>query len=131
MVNKTVSGTILRIIKTFLKNMDYIMELRENAIRYARNSLQEELCNKLFKSALYYRLVVSHNDMWKKGDVASRTEYKAMVNDFLTNHRDLPLGEYGLGTPGYAPTVDEVNYDDHPLSWIHDERGAWGDNFDI
>ena len=107
------------------KNMDYIMELRENAIRYARNSLQEELCNKLFKSALYYRLVVSHNDMWKKGDEASRAEYKAMVDDFLTNHRDLPLSEDGLDFTTYTPTVDTVDYDDNPLAWIRDDRSKW------
>ena len=108
------------------------MELRENAIRYARNSLQEELCNKLFKSALYYRLVVSHNDMWKKGDEASRAEYKAMVDDFLTNHRDLPLSEDGLDFTTYTPTVDTVDYDDNPLAWIRDDRSKWdGSNYEF
>ena len=110
------------------ENIDLIMELRDTAIRYARNSLQEELCNKLFKSALYYRLVVSHTDMWKNGTEETRAEYKVMVDDFLTNHRDLPLGEYGLGSPAYPPTLAEVNYDDNPLAWIYDMRGSWNGN---
>ena len=114
------------------ENMDLIMELRENAIRYARTSLQEELCNRIFKSALYYQLVVSHNDMWKNGDDDTRAEYKAMVDSFLTNHRDLPIGEAGLGTPVYAPTVDSVNYDDNPLTWVQDKRGTWdGNDYDF
>jgi len=113
------------------KNMDYLLGLRETAIRYARDSMQEELCRSIFASALYYQLVVLHNDMWVNGDDASRTEYKAMVDSFLVEHSDLPLGDGANFSYVYPPSLSEVDYDMNPIEWNPLRRAGWDYNYDF
>ena len=112
-------------------NIPLLLSLREQAIRLARTSHQEELCDRLFASVLYYELAVFHTDMWVNGTDEMRAEYKEKVDFFITNYSSFPVGEYGLGTPSYPPALSEVDYDMNPLEWTHQRLGGWDDNFDF
>jgi len=112
------------------KNMDYLFELRETAVRYARTEWQEELCDRIFTSIYYYQLVTNHTDMWKNGDDASRAEYKAMVEYFVTEYSDFPMGEYSLGAPQTPPAFEDIDFDLNPLEWQNYSLGGWNDNYD-
>ncbi|MBQ7827032.1 MAG: DUF4838 domain-containing protein [Clostridia bacterium] len=126
------SAFMAKLDMSYLKsNMDLLLELRENAIKYARNSEQEMLCDRLFASVLYYELAVFHNDMWVNGDDTSKSEYKEKLEYFLTNYRSFPIGEYSLGTPSYPPALSEVDFDQNPLEWVPDRLGGWDYNYDF
>ena len=112
-------------------NMELLKGLRENAIKLARTSHQEELCDRLFASVYYYELIVFHTDMWVNGDDASKAEYKEKVDYFITNYSKFPIGEYGLGTPSYAPALSEVDYDMNPIEWTHQRLGGWNDDYNF
>lgn len=111
-------------------NIDLLLELRDKAVKYARTSEQEILCDRLFASVFYYELAVFHNDMWVNGDDASKAEYKEKLEYFLMNYHSLPIGEYSLGTPSYPPALSDVDFDQNPLEWVPDRLGGWDDNFD-
>ena len=117
---------------SYLKdNMNLLHQLRDNAVRLARTAEQETLCDRLFASIYYYELIVNHTDMWINGDDASKAEYKDMVEYFIENYSALPIGEYGLGTPSYAPALSEIDFDQNPIEWVPDRIGGWNDDYNF
>ena len=86
----------------------------------------DQLCGEVTEENIVYY----HTDMWKNGDDTSKAEYKEKVDYFITNYSAFPIGEYGLGTPSYAPALSEVDYDMNPIEWTHQRLGGWNDNYD-
>lgn len=105
--------------------IDLLKDLRDSAVRLARNSEQEMLCDRLFASVYYYELVVFHNDLWKTGDEAAKAEYMEMLEYFLANYSHLPLSEHKLGVPAYAPKMEDIDMDQNPLEWALGRNGGW------
>ena len=111
------------------KNMELLHSLRDKAVKLARTTEQETLCDRLFASVYYYELVVKHTDMWVNGDDASKAEYKDMVEYFIENYSSLPIGEYALGSPSYPPALSDIDFNQNPIEWVPDRIGGWDYNY--
>ncbi|MBR4881989.1 MAG: hypothetical protein IKU19_08640, partial [Clostridia bacterium] len=120
------SGIMNKLDLSYIKeNIELLMDLRNTAVRFARTSEQEILCDRLFASVYYYELVVFHNDMWKNGNEATKAEYMEKLEYFLENYSSLPIGEYGLGSPCYPPKIEDIDMELNPLEWVPDKTGGW------
>ena len=126
------SGIMNKLDLSYIKNnIKLLKELRDTAVRYARTTEQEVLCDRLFASVYYYELVVFHNDMWKNGDEVAKAEYIEMLEHFLANYSSLPIGEHGLGSPSYPPRMEDIDMNLNPLEWVPDRTGGWDSDCDF
>jgi len=114
-------------------NAEVILQLYEDALRYATDSYQEMMVREIFKYAHYHIAIATHTDKWINGSEADREWYKGIIDHFTNNFAGtLICQDWGNAYPWkYVPTTGSFDYDQNPLEWMNIGLGTWNDNYNF